>query len=61
MAKLARHWHGTNCESDWILIEQELPSTFKPIEVLAQTPKKEKNNTTNPILAHSKIVWQDLS
>lgn len=60
MAKLARHWHGINSELDWILIEQELTSSFKPIEALAQTLNKEKDNMKNPILAHSKSVWQDL-
>ena len=41
MAKLDRHWDGTNSESDWILIEQELTS-FKPTEALAQTTKRKK-------------------
>lgn len=41
MAKLARDWDGTDSEVDWILIEWQLTSPFKPIEVLAQISKKE--------------------
>lgn len=37
-----RHWGGTNADLDWILIEQELTSPFKPMETLAQTIKNEK-------------------
>lgn len=39
MTKLVRFWVGTNIDLDGILIEQELTSPLKPIEVLAQTLK----------------------
>lgn len=56
MAKLAEHCGGTDADLDWILTEQELTFPFKPIEALAQSIIKEKNNTVNPILTHSKTV-----
>lgn len=45
---------------DWVLIERDLTSPFKPMEALAQTVKNEKNKVNNPILGHSKMVWQEV-
>lgn len=60
MAKLAKHWSGTNMDLDWILIEQELTFPFKPRETLSQTIKQKNDNRMNPILTHSRKTWQDM-
>lgn len=61
ISNLARHWGEMNADLDWILNEQELTSPFKPMEALAQTIKNEKNNIMmNPILLHTKTVWQEV-
>lgn len=58
MSKLVKHWKGLNSDLDWVLIEQELTSPFKPIEALVQVaPNKEDKNVMNPILVHSKALW----
>ena len=41
MSKLTGHWDEAGADQDWVLIERELTSPFKPIEVLAQTVKNE--------------------
>lgn len=43
MSKLTGHWDEAGADLDWVLIERELTSPFKPIEVPAQTVKNEKN------------------
>ena len=60
MSKLTAHWDGADAGLDWVLIEWELTSPFKPIEALAQIVKNEKNKVINPILEHSKMVWQEV-
>ncbi len=60
MSKLTGHWDEAGADLDWVLIEQELTSPFKPMEALAQTVKNEKNKVNNPILGHSKMVWQEV-
>lgn len=60
MAKIARHWNGMNTDLDWILIEQELTFPFKPTETLSQIIKQKDNNMRNPILTHSRKIWQDM-
>lgn len=60
MSKLTRHWDEAGAYLDWVLMERELTFPFKPIEVLAQTVKFEKNKESNPILGHSKMVWQEV-
>lgn len=60
MFKLIENWDEAGTDMDWVLTEWELTSPFKPMEALAQTIKNEKNKANNPILGHSKMVWQDV-
>ncbi len=52
IAKLAKYWKPTENRLDWMDIENELCSPFSPKEKLSQ-----RNDTTNPILVHSKEIW----
>ena len=60
MAKLAKYWTGIHSDLDWILIEQELTSPFRPTETLVQMIKQKNKNMMNPILVHSRKVWQEV-
>ncbi len=60
MSKLTEHWGGAGAGLDWVLIEQELTSPFKPIEVFAQAVKHKGNKVSNPIQEHSKMVCQEV-
>ena len=60
MSKLVKHWKGINTDLDWVLIEQELTSPFKPIEAPAQVTTNKEDNVMNPILLHSKAVWREV-
>lgn len=60
VTKVAKHWNEKNTDLDWILIEQELTLPFTPTEVLSQTVKEKGKNMINPILTHSRKVWQDM-
>lgn len=53
MSKLVKHWKGLNTDLDWVLIEQELTSPFKPIE--AQVTTNKEDNVMNPILVQKQF------
>jgi len=59
MSKIAKHWGEDNLDLDWVLIERQLTSPFRPIEAFSQNPEGDfQHHMTNPILLHSKEVWK---
>ena len=52
IAKLAKHWVKDN-NLDWVSIESEMCSPFTTIDRLSQS----QHGPMNPILSHSKGVW----
>lgn len=60
MSKLIEHWIKADVDLDWVMIERELTSPFKPKEALAKTIENEKNKLHGPIPGHSKMVWQEV-
>lgn len=61
MSRLIKHWKGTDSKLRWIKIEQELVSPFKPSDVLSHGSTTNGHEySSNPVLAHSKVVWREV-
>ena len=58
ISKLAKHWNKIEDEIAWVAIERELAEPFQLLEVLSQ--RTSGKDPPNPIVAHSKEVWNSV-